>query len=119
MIKICCDKCGREMTDKLYRVPIHCKKVNQKGYGKIIGYLGGARVICEDCLDVMEQLTGDDEPVAKKGINNGRPATVDKDKIVSLSKAGWSASQIADEVKCGKSTVTRLISEYKNGRSGS
>lgn len=44
------------------------------------------------------------EPARKKVI-------IDKGKLKALYKAGWSVAKIADEMRCSKATIYRLIGE--------
>lgn len=38
---------------------------------------------------------------------------IDKGKVGALYKAGWSAAKIADEMRCGVSTIYKIIKEIQ------
>ena len=40
-----------------------------------------------------------------------KPKPVDKGKVGALYKAGWSVAKIADEMRCGQSTIYKTIKE--------
>ena len=64
----------------------------------------------EDCLPAIRALFSD-EPVKRKNI--GRSVSVDHEKILTLHRAGWNTTKIAKEMKCGTSTVSRVIQDAR------
>lgn len=111
-MKIACDVCGKQIDEDVYTLPIIHRKVRGRGPGVREGVL--YHDVCAECVEsIRTAMFGVKQPPLQ-----GRPVTVDKDKVIALHKAGRTASEIGDEVKCGKNTVYRIISEYKNGRSG-
>lgn len=118
-IVMTCDMCGEDITSTPFSVLAIeqtaleklMKKLPKDSYVMIFPDIDGP------CVDsILEMFNG--VPAEKKGSNSGRPVTVDKGKVIALHKAGRTAGEIVDEVKCGKNTVYRILSEYKNGRSG-
>lgn len=71
---------------------------------------------------LMEPLREEPKPEPKKTASKPAPKKtapkknakpIDKGKIGTLHRAGWSASKIADEMKLGLSTVYKIIKEIQ------
>lgn len=102
MKNFCCDVCGQTITASTH----WAVSLSQKGVR------GGKRRflledVCDNCLPQVEAMFCG-KPAESKP-TGGRPVTVDRKKILQLAKAGWPVEKIVDEMKCGKTTVYRVL----------
>ena len=111
-----CDCCGEEIDGMAYSLVAIRQDVLAKMPKKQREALTMLfEDVHEDCLPAIRALFSD-EPVKRKNI--GRSVTVDHDKIIALRAAGWSIPQIAKEVKCGHSTVSRVLQDAREAAQG-
>ena len=110
MKKIVCDICGGDITGKWLSIPI-IEITDERPDGKPVrfeGYLW--EDVHHECFAQARKIY-DGEPVKRK--SNGRAPEIDRKKVMALREAGWTLPKIASELKCGTSSVSRIISEEK------
>ena len=106
---IVCDCCGDEI-DGMAHIAVEMsqdvwekfkKKLPKDSYSVLF------EDIHEDCVPAIRELFNP-TPIEKR-VKTGRPATIDSEKVIALRAAGWTIPQIASELKCGKSTIGRIL----------
>ena len=97
-----CDGCGREVAEEdLWTIVAHRKTQKKRGR-ETIEMMEDA---CEDYVNgFKDMLHGPDQKRT-----GGKDPKYDRGKIISLHKAGWSVSKIADEMNCSPTTVKTAI----------
>ena len=133
MIKILCDRCGRDIKE-------HGEDIGYIIMGINVNPMNGIAIMqdnelntdshyCHDCMTEIEGFIKNykksDKPVAEQKPKTEEPKTpllrekdfkiVSRDvgKIMSLKNAGWSNVKIADEMGMTVNNVAQVIYQYR------
>ena len=80
--------------------------------GRLLTHLLAAFAEFEANL-IKERVNAGIERAKKRGTKLGRPPAIDVERVVLLRKRGLSLSQIAKQVGCTKSAVSKLLKKHR------
>lgn len=102
-----CDKCGKKIEGKPYKV--------------VIGPVEEGKLVSDKHKDTLKEKDFHEECLAKLlkiPFESGKASKLDAEKIIELKKLGKRTSEIADELGCSSATISNYISKYKANHPG-